>query len=203
MNVTFGFAEEPKGKTSSWFKQVHGNRVLCLDDSAKSSEEADGGYTRQTNREIFVFTADCIPLLLYGKESGAPIAALHCGWRSTLKGIARSALSQWDYPAKESYAVIGPAIGVCCFEVREDFLDAFRKASRPVEPYVRKSSGGTTFDLVRFLVEQELGDLPRRNIDLSFHRCTVCSQPSLPSFRRNKGTDPHLRSWILKSSPNA
>ena len=79
-------------KTESFVcgKQVHGNNVMMVyKEDAKPAYgydelfEADGYVTNISGVPLAVFTADCIPLLLADEESGV-IAAVHCGWRSTV-----------------------------------------------------------------------------------------------------------------------
>ena len=47
-------------------------------------------------------------------------------------------------------------------------------------------------------IETQLASIPGARIDTSALRCTKCSQPRLPSFRRNQSTDPNLRAWIRR-----
>lgn len=201
--LQFGFEEEAKGATPPWFKQVHGARVENLDGRQLTPEgvpEADAGVTRDTDKSIHVFTADCVPVLLWSDEGQRPIAAAHAGWRGTLAGVVGQTVGAMDVSPRSVRAILGPCIGLCCFEVREDFVSAFTQAGRPIDDYLLHRNGRTYCDLVSFIVDQELESLSSGAFDTTRVRCTVCSEPRLPSYRRNGHTDPRIRSWIRKTA---
>ena len=69
---------------------------------------------------LVVQTADCIPILLADTKHRA-VAAIHAGWRGTLRRIAKrlSAGCRWNSARspKTSSPRSGPGIGGCCYEV--------------------------------------------------------------------------------------
>lgn len=202
--IEFGVEVEPKGKSPAWFRQVHGTTVLNLDgkNAQANPPEADAGFTRDADKAIYVFTADCVPVLLYTLDPEGPVAAIHCGWRGALAGIVAQTLRAWSVPPHEARAVLGPSIGLCCFEVKEDLIEAFTQKNRPITRYIVRRGERWFCDLPRFVVEQEWKSDPL-DVDWSLHRCTVCSQPQLPSYRRQGSTDPQLKSWIRRRSQTA
>ncbi len=200
--LQFGFEAEAKGVTPAWFKQVHGARVENLDGRELSPEappEADAGVTRDTDQSIHVFTADCVPVLLWSDVGDRPIAAAHAGWRGTLAGVVRQTVRAMDVNPRTVRAILGPCIGLCCFEVKDDFIAAFANAGRPIEDYLLQRQDRTYCDLVSFIVDKELEALSSGAFDTTRVRCTVCSEPQLPSYRRNGQADPRIRSWIRKT----
>ena len=75
-----------------------------------------------------VSTADCIPVLLYDPEHHAA-AAIHAGWKGTVKRIVEKALLKMQEtfntnPAKCT-AAIGPGISLESFEVGDEVGEAF------------------------------------------------------------------------------
>jgi YfiH family protein len=66
----------------------------------------------------FVFTADCLPVALFG-PGGA--AMLHCGWR----GLAAGIVARGAEAVGATDAAIGPGIGPCCYGVGDEVLAAF------------------------------------------------------------------------------
>jgi len=73
-------------------KQVHGAKVLVPRSPAfVNFREADGFVTDKKGYLLTIFTADCLPVLFYDKKSES-IGAVHCGWKSTYKGIAEKAV---------------------------------------------------------------------------------------------------------------
>jgi YfiH family protein len=76
-------------------------------------------------------TADCIPLLLADRRTGA-VAAAHAGWRGLAAGVPRAAVDALghelgSHPA-DLVAVAGPSIGACCYEVGADVRQRFAEA---------------------------------------------------------------------------
>lgn len=198
--LQIGYEIEPKGTTPKDFRQVHGSTVLCLDLPTRGGlPDADAGYTTLFQRTVAVTTADCLPILFYTADRSGPIAATHAGWRGALAGIAQQTLSAMKQNPETVFAHLGPSIGPCCFEIQSDFIEAFENAGRTIRPYLQIRGNRTFCDLLSFVREQELQNLPHRNLNLSAHRCTVCSSPTLPSYRRNGKADPLIRSWIRKT----
>ena len=118
--------------------QIHGTECLQIDETwlaytaAQRCQKAkgyDAVMTRLRGVCIGVSTADCIPLLLYDAEHDA-IAAVHAGWRGTVKRIAEHTIRrmQQAYGTQPSglQAVIGPGISLEAFEVGNEVYEAFR-----------------------------------------------------------------------------
>ena len=93
--------------------------------------EADVIVSNQERWAVAVQAADCVPMLLADPITGA-VAAVHAGWRGTAAGAARAAVEALEHhfgahPA-DLVAAIGPSIGVCCYEVGSELVDAFAAA---------------------------------------------------------------------------
>ena len=93
--------------------------------------EVDGLLSRQPGHLLGVRTADCLPILFVDRAKRG-VAAVHAGWRGTLKSIARRAVERMtaEFASEEAdiEAAIGPAIGPCCFEVGPEVADRFDEA---------------------------------------------------------------------------
>jgi polyphenol oxidase len=125
-----------EGRTLVTLKQIHSNltrRVTRAD--ADRVMRADGLMTDDPEVILGIQTADCVPVLVRDRRTGA-VAAFHAGWRGTLKrivegGIGKMRLEFGSRP-EELEAAIGPAIGACCYavgeEVRSEFLSQFSYA---------------------------------------------------------------------------
>jgi hypothetical protein len=109
-------------------RQVHGARVVVA--AAGEPPEADGLVAARAGFLVGVVTADCVPLLLVDRRRRAA-AALHAGWRGAAAGVLEEAVAQLrgrvGTEAAELEAVIGPAIGGCCYEVGPEVLAAFQE----------------------------------------------------------------------------
>jgi polyphenol oxidase len=200
-HIAFGFEIEKKGKTPPWVKQVHGVDWIRANTQIASGEPmaADAVVTDRIGAEIYVYTADCIPVFLASHQSGtrpAMVAAIHSGWRGTMKGIVPNVLKVWPAPLEETRVIIGPALGNCHFEVRQDFIDEFTAVHPDIDSFLEKRDGKIFFRHFDFVCDRQLAEIDESQIDRSSAICTYCSKPELPSFRRNKSTDPQIRAWI-------
>jgi len=117
-------------------RQVHGDIVRIVDqadyfkDISSLFAEGDGLITTEPDVTLAVFTADCIPILLWDAHAGA-VSAIHAGWRSTVLDITGKAVDKLCTLAasdpKYIRAAIGPGIGGCCFETGAEVPEAARK----------------------------------------------------------------------------
>lgn len=118
--------------------QVHGTviRTVGLGDRTanlydREEYECDGLITNVPGLALTVFSADCIPVLLYDPVQKV-IAAVHAGWRGTAGDIAGKAARQMcsDYGCRpgDILAAIGPGISQCCFETHADVPEAMTAA---------------------------------------------------------------------------
>lgn len=91
---------------------------------------ADAMLTRARGLGLFWAFADCTPILLYDPAHHA-VALAHAGWRGTALAVARRAVealsTRYGSRPGDLLAGIGPAIGVCCYEVSEDVREHFRE----------------------------------------------------------------------------
>jgi YfiH family protein len=111
---SFGLAAEPP----AFLKQVHGADVIRATEGGCVGN-ADVVMTDRPGLPIAVFSADCVPLLIYDPD-GRRLAAAHAGWRGTAQSVARSAvlaLVEAGGRPEEFVAAVGPSIGPCCYEV--------------------------------------------------------------------------------------
>lgn len=104
-----------------WLQQTHSSRVIRANAST-GPETADASFTSQPGVVCAVLTADCLPLLLCGRD-GHAVAAVHAGWRGLLSGVVENTVKAM--PDQDLLAWLGPAIGVDCFEVGEEVRNAF------------------------------------------------------------------------------
>lgn len=121
-------------------RQVHGTDIIVVDDQIPydatrelQDVEADAVITQQKDRWIGVRTADCVPVLLYDPVSQT-VAAVHAGWRGTVKHIAKLVVekmqSQMGIEVENLRVMIGPSICAESFEVGEEVAEEFVKAGR-------------------------------------------------------------------------
>lgn len=120
-------------------RQTHGTDCIVIDeqflalDAKEKEQRLDGIDAIMTNIDgicIGVSTADCIPLLLHDKGTGA-IVAIHAGWRGTVADIVTATIKrmveQYGTHANDIHAAIAPGISLEAFEVGDEVYDAFAK----------------------------------------------------------------------------
>lgn len=176
-------AEELTGGTQADFfslHQIHGTDLV--DVSTKGSprhldEKADGIIVCHPDQPAGILTADCLPVIIVGRDC---TAVLHCGWRGLAGGIIRKALSVLDQPLA---AAIGPGISVCCYEVGEEVAEVL--ASVHPEAVVQ-ANGRLYADLKKYaLLELVEGGISPDSVYTSAH-CTFCQPELFFSYRRDQ-----------------
>jgi YfiH family protein len=112
-------------------RQLHSDIAHRADASHAKAKEAlkgDALLTRDAGVLLVVQTADCIPILLADMKQHA-IAAIHSGWRGTLRRIAAKTLGrmhmEFGTQPEDVVAALGPGIGRCCYEVGSDVAREF------------------------------------------------------------------------------
>jgi YfiH family protein len=104
--------------------QVHGRAHVVVRAGAPLAAgdrpEADILVSNAAEAAVAVRAADCVPILLADRKTGA-VAAVHAGWRGTCAGAAGAAVgalrAEFGSRPDDLVAAIGPSIGVCCYEV--------------------------------------------------------------------------------------
>lgn len=184
-----------------FLSQVHGRvarELLGHEAQAEVVElEGDALFSRAPNLACGVRTADCVPVLLADRTSGA-VAAAHAGWRGAVQGIVTSAVQalRESSPSAELIAAIGPHISQAAFEVSDDVAETILTASR--DPAIVDRSGAKPhIDLRRMLrAELRAQGLADTAID-DVWGCTVSEPARFFSFRRDgKASGRHLSAIV-------
>lgn len=173
--------------------QVHGRDVRVVRDASEArneSERCDALMTDLPGVLLGVKTADCVPVLIGDSRTGA-CAAVHAGWRGTLAGIVRHALTrlsrEFGTKPEDVRAAIGPAALGCCYEVGAEVIEAFRAEFANADAlFTPTSEGRALVDLHRANLEQltESGVAPERVHALPL--CTMCRPEDFFSYRRDR-----------------
>ncbi len=180
-------------------KQIHSDNIIFFEYEAKdiSSLQGDSILTKIKREGVSVFTADCVPIIIYEKESGY-IAAVHAGWKGTLKEIVSKSVNRIKEVSKDKnynfVAAIGPAIGKCCYEVGEDVASQFISRFGDNNKFLTHLENGKfLLDLV-YLNKSQLEHAGVKEIDI-LDSCTKCDK-LLPSYRRDGKDAGRMLSFI-------
>ncbi len=175
----------------------------------KNEEMSCDGYVTQCpDVTLGVRTADCVPILLYAPPSASfdgAVAAVHAGWRGTALGIAAEAVRELCRMGAEVSSIktaIGPSIGSCCYCVKEDFYESFRKNAGDTltEEFVIPTGENKWVADLRGANRRILVDsgLTPENIDVC-EICTCCEPKEFYSHRYSHGIRGTMLSVITKN----
>ena len=155
-------------------------------------KSVDALITNEPGVTLVTHYADCTPLLFADPEKKA-IALAHAGWRGTIGKIGEATVEkmteEFGSDPADIIAVIGPAIGACCYEVDSPVYEEFASLTELKPAYFTKILGHGKYlvDLKetnrRMLLEAGLLSI---NISIS-DVCTKCNSGLLYSHRASGG----------------
>jgi YfiH family protein len=171
-------------------RQVHGAARLVATQAGLQGQ-ADVLMTERPGLPLAIFTADCLPIVVYD-QPGRRLAMAHAGWRGTVEGVARvavEALIQAGGRPDAFLAAIGPSIGPCCYEVDAPVLDRLGAAFPGTwRRWVTKAGPGRwMLDLWKANEDQlQAAGVSEAQID-NPRLCTGCHADLFFSYRRGRG----------------
>lgn len=183
--------------------QLHTSNVCFVgeDDVNKGifcewGKGVDGIVTDLPCVPLMCYSADCVPTLLYDPVRKM-IGAVHGGWRGTSENIVAKAVDvmcEHGSRAEDIIAFIGPAIGMCCYEVSEVVGQVFWVEH--AENMQKKPDGKYMLDLKNITKCQLTGaGLKEENIE-NCDICTSCNNDMFFSHRKQKGKSGLLGGFI-------
>ncbi len=101
--------------TLTFNRQVHSSTVLRA-RAAMRGERADGLWSDEPGVSMLAMSADCLPIAIVRTDGPRALAVLHVGWRGLTGGIIAAGAAALGEAAAKA-AIVGPAIGPCCYEV--------------------------------------------------------------------------------------
>ncbi|MFC2149714.1 polyphenol oxidase family protein [Candidatus Auribacterota bacterium] len=150
--------------------QVHGDGSIVVDDDFIDSygkgdfklfPDADAIITSLKYVPIAIYTADCLPILLFD-GSRSVMALVHAGKKGTEKNIAQRSVDtmkkKYKTRNRDITAIIGPSIGPCCYD-----KDLWSENEKQL-----KKKGVKTI--------------------INSRTCTACNNEKYFSYRKEKGT---------------
>lgn len=148
---------EPRRIAMGW--QIHASRIRFWPAAPANGlatgrlflDRVDGHATAARKLGLLVLVADCVPVAL---ATPCSVAMLHCGWRGLAAGIVPRGVAALqaaaEGPQAPVTALVGPAVGPCCYEVGEEVADTFGRLGHA--PALER---GRRLDLVE-IVRREL-----------------------------------------------
>ena len=165
-------------------QQTHSDHVEIVDERLEYPD-TDGLIITQKNTPIALRFADCTPLIFY--DTKQKIGAIsHAGWRGTAQKIGPKTIKKmgenFGTQSQDIIAIIGPAIGLCCYEVSDEVRGKLIET-------VTDSTGlaqGQNVDLKQINARQ-LEEIGITKIDICPY-CTSCNNDLFYSYRKENGT---------------
>jgi len=174
--------------------------------------DADGLVANKCNQNLWVYTADCMPIFFADKRT-RNVASLHCGRKGLEKKIIKNLVKIFDTfgtSRDDLLVAIGPAISKENYLVDKITLKEFyRKAeNKNITVKLTKTKNDFCFNDSNHFIEQNLNQLdlkrsaykqllnesiPHTNIDIS-NLCTYKFNNEFHSWRRSKTIS---RQWNL------
>jgi YfiH family protein len=190
-----------------FLSQVHGTSVVTVDGSEPRervlAREGDAVLSTVVDLACGVRSADCVPVLLGDRRSGAAVA-IHAGWRGVVRGAVESGVAELRKLAgsgAELVAAIGPHIREPAFEVSPDVAAELARVS-PVPAVNTPPGGGKPHVSLARIVTAKLCALgvAERNID-DVGGCTAHEPGRFFSFRRDGKIGGRHLSAIVPANP--
>ena len=167
-------------------KQTHSDIVHIIDDNYINDSVGDALITNQKNTPIIIKIADCIPILIYDKESNT-ISLVHSGWKGTLKNITiktiETMISKYNSKKENIYVYIYPSIRQCHFEIQEDVYSLFKDTITNIDKYTNKLENKYYIDM-QSIIKDKLIEIGITNI-IDTNICTYCNHDIYHSYRYN------------------
>jgi YfiH family protein len=111
-----------RGERLAFNRQVHSPTVHRAAAGARGAP-GDGLWTDEPDVPMLAISADCLPIAIARTEGRRALAVLHAGWRGLAEGVVAAGAGALGHGAKA--AVVGPAVGPCCYEVGEEVAALF------------------------------------------------------------------------------
>jgi YfiH family protein len=182
--------------------QVHGRDVVVVRGDEDRSEvlqrKADAIVSAARGVACGVKVADCVPVLVADRRSGA-VLAIHSGWQGTcldVAGAGVAALRSAIGGDGDLVAAIGPHIEVCCFEVGDDVAEKLARCAPGVRSVDRARGAKPHVDL-RAIVRAQLvaTGIEDGAID-DVRGCSKCDAVRFFSYRRDRDNSGRLLAAI-------
>ena len=112
-------------------EQVHSTNVKYI-NTPGIHKKTDGLITDNPNIYLTLKVADCVPIYLFVPKYNI-IGLIHSGWKGTVNGIIKNTiriLTSMVNDKNDIKVLLGPSIGMCCYEVGIDVAKYFSNEAK-------------------------------------------------------------------------
>jgi YfiH family protein len=159
------------------------NVAIVNTSSLEIIQNTDSLVTNEKNIFLSITVADCIPVFFYDRKNKV-IAIAHAGWRGIVGGIIKytvNKIQEVGGSIENLYVGLGPGIGACHFEIREDVLDKFKKYDK----FIVENKNKIFVDL-KGIIRNQLLDLNIKNNNIEDDKVCTFDSDKYFSYRRDR-----------------
>lgn len=169
--------------------QTHSANIDVAIETRQNYPDTDALILTEKDLGIFLNFADCTPVILYDKKQNIGAIA-HAGWRGTAQKIAPLTVEKmgtnFNSKPKDIIAIIGPAIGFCCYSVGEEVYEKLKATVKNFDGLSEIREGNIFVDL-KNINKRQLEEIGIQEIDVCPY-CTVCDNDKFFSYRNENAT---------------
>lgn len=193
-------------------KQTHSDHLVKVTkaqagagsiDYETAIEDCDALYTKDKGVCLSIFTADCVPVLMFDPIKEI-ICVVHAGWQGTVKEVTAKSIAYLkeheDVNPANLKITIGPAICQNNFEVGIDVIEKMHQMSFDTEPFYTYNNDTLKayVDNKGLNIQQCLNEgVLKENITVD-KNCTYANQENFFSYRQDKNCGRHMSFLMMK-----
>lgn len=164
--------------------------------------DTDAIVTAEKELCLLVFSADCVPILLFDPVN-AIIAAAHAGWKGTVNQIVSKVIETMTTNFKTNpadvVAGVGPSIGPCCYNIGEEVITIVKEKYGANTTLLQRNTKNNKlyFNLWEANVTNLIqSGVQEKNIEVSA-LCTSCRSDLFFSHRNSGGLTGRFGAGIM------
>jgi len=188
--------------------QTHSDNVELIDFSKPDYPDCDGLITNKKDVAIGLNFADCVPIIFYDPIKNV-VGSAHAGWRGTVAKIGPKTVErmvkEFGSNPEDIIALIGPAIGKCCFEVGDDVKEKLIKSIDVVglenPTYFSDQCVENNHADLKQINKIQLLATGLKKIDVCEY-CTSCQSELFFSYRKENGNTARHSAVIMIKNEN-
>ena len=182
--------------------QSHSKNIMRVKKGMANQgiEDIDAFISHDRGVCLTVKTADCVPVLLFDPKVKV-IAAVHAGWRGTVKKILQitiqDMISNYGSIPENIIAGIGPSICHHCYEIGKEVVEAVKENFSYWEGLITYTGSKTNLNLQETNKQQLIrSGVKTKNIEIS-ECCTFENTDTFYSTRKEGADTGRIISGIL------
>jgi len=187
-------------------KQIHSNKIAFTSEfNSQRIINADGLICDNKNQNLWIYTADCMPILFADKYQRR-IAAIHCGRKGLEKNIITNMIKSFEIMGssrKDILVSIGPSISGKDYlldkKTFNNFFSANNGSLSKENEKIKELKDLNNYESIPLEIKKYaflqllLENLDPNNIDIS-NKCTYSLPNEFHSWRRSKNDK---RQWSV------